>query len=1274
MQINKRHTRNFIIVFSLAAIGTWLTLPSAWRHQIEPTAHAAPMTFTVNSAADTDDGACTTAIVGCTLREAINAANANSGTDTINFNIIGSGLHTISPATALPTITGAVVIDGYTQPGSSVNTLTNGDNAVLQIELKGPGAVAGSSFDGLLITAGGSTVRGIVINNFNGNGIETSTGGNNVIEGNFIGTDAAGMSVVRNDGTGIFVLSDSNRIGGTAPAARNLISGNSSGVFVSSGSNNVVEGNFIGTDATGGTPLGNAAWGVELFGSDTRVGGPAPGAGNRIAFNGGDGVASSPTSVRNLVAANSIYSNAGLGIDLQSGAVSEVTPNDTGDADTGPNNLQNFPLITSANFVGSSVNIQASINSTPSTSFVVEFFSSPSCDSSGFGEGKKLLGFVTAITDGAGNATLSTSIAAASLEGPFLTATARDTDGNTSEFSRCVAAVASSRVVTNTDDTGTGSLRQAILDGNAAPGPDLIVFNIPGSGVRTISPSSALPAITDTAFIDGYTQPGARPNTVDPGDNAVLLIELNGSTAGAGAVGLNFQASSCAVRGLVINRFKGSGVQVVGPTNANNVVEGNFIGTDAAGLNALGNNADQVINSGGISVQSSGNRVGGRSPAARNVISSNRNAGVFFVSSTGVTGEPNRLEGNYIGTDASGNFARGNETGVFVTLPVPTKVGGLLFGQRNIISGNSGDGILIEGNDNEVTGNYIGTDASGVNPLGNSTHGLQLLGYRNTLSSNTIAFNGQAGVAVTVGTGNYVLGNLLDSNGALGIDLDADGVTPNDTGDGDTGSNNRQNFPVITSIGPSGTPGTITVAGVLNSLPNTPFIIAPSSSPSCDPSGNGEGLTGLGYNIFTTDSSGHADFSFNFQKSILTGPFFTALAINVNTNDTSEFSPCFEAPNASIFHFGQSAYTVQEDCAEVVLTVARTGNSAGAASIDYATQPGTASERSDFTTARGTLHFADGETAKSFSVLIAEDSIAEGDESFTVTLSNPQNGGLESVTSATVTIIDDQSEPTLNTIDASEEFICQHYHDFLGRMPDVSGLAFWTNTITSCGSDAQCVEVKRINASAAFFLSIEFQETGGFVIRAQRAAFGKRSAQAGSRISYLQFIRDARQVGDGVIVGQTNYEQRLEQNKRDYALSIVSPSDFFTRYAAAQTGEQFVDALFETAGVTPTPAERQAAINAYGTTVTGSTEGRARALRAVADSASLRAAEFNASFVLAQYFGYLRRNPTDAPDNSDSGYQFWLAKLNQFNGDFQKAEMVKAFISSIEYRSRFGQP
>jgi hypothetical protein len=190
----------------------------------------------------------------------------------------------------------------------------------------------------------------------------------------------------------------------------------------------------------------------------------------------------------------------------------------------------------------------------------------------------------------------------------------------------------------------------------------------------------------------------------------------------------------------------------------------------------------------------------------------------------------------------------------------------------------------------------------------------------------------------------------------------------------------------------------------------------------------------------------------------------------------------------------------------------------------------------------------------------------------------------------------------------------------------------------------------------------------------QRAAFGKRSAEAGSRIRYLQFTRDSRQVGDGVIVGQTNYEQRLEQNKRDYALDIVSPSDFFTQYLAAQTGPQFVDALFATAGVTPTPAERQAAIMAYGTDVTGSTVGRARALRSVADCDSLRAAEFNASFVLAQYFGYLRRNPTDAPDNNDSGYQFWLAKLNQFNGDFQKAEMVKAFISSIEYRSRFGQP
>jgi len=233
----------------------------------------------------------------------------------------------------------------------------------------------------------------------------------------------------------------------------------------------------------------------------------------------------------------------------------------------------------------------------------------------------------------------------------------------------------------------------------------------------------------------------------------------------------------------------------------------------------------------------------------------------------------------------------------------------------------------------------------------------------------------------------------------------------------------------------------------------------------------------------------------------------------------------------------------------------------------------------------------------------------------------------------------------------------------LNREADPSGLQFWTNEITSCGANALCIDVKRLNVSAAFFLSIEFMETGGFAIRTQRAALGKKSQDSTTRMTYLQFMSDAQFLGNGVIILQPGADAKLNANKDAYATQVVTSTAFMNAYQAGLTADQFVTALFNTAGVTPTGAERTAAVNAFGA---GGTAGRVAALRSVADSSSLRTAEFSSSFVLLEYFGYLRRNPDPA------GYNFWLNKLNAFNGNFVNAEMVKAFISSSEYRRRFG--
>jgi hypothetical protein len=259
-----------------------------------------------------------------------------------------------------------------------------------------------------------------------------------------------------------------------------------------------------------------------------------------------------------------------------------------------------------------------------------------------------------------------------------------------------------------------------------------------------------------------------------------------------------------------------------------------------------------------------------------------------------------------------------------------------------------------------------------------------------------------------------------------------------------------------------------------------------------------------------------------------------------------------------------------------------------------------------------------------------------------------------------------------NLSDSSAFFVTQHYRDFLAREPDASGLAFWTNEIESCGSDATCRDVKRNNVSAAFFLSIEFQNTGYFVYRLHKAAFGNVAGTA-VPVRFQQFFPDTQEIARGIVVGQPGWEAQLESNKQAFALKFVQRPEFVARHPTSLTPAQFVDALYANAGVAPSAADRQAAIAEFGGAAnTADVNARARALRRVAEAAAFVQAEFNRAFVLMQYFGYLRRNPDDPPDTDFTGYNFWLTKLNDFGGNYITAEMVRAFITSIEYRRRFG--
>jgi hypothetical protein len=373
--------------------------------------------------------------------------------------------------------------------------------------------------------------------------------------------------------------------------------------------------------------------------------------------------------------------------------------------------------------------------------------------------------------------------------------------------------------------------------------------------------------------------------------------------------------------------------------------------------------------------------------------------------------------------------------------------------------------------------------------------------------------------------------------------------------------------------------------------------------------------------------------------------------------------------------------SVSENTADLTVTVTRTGDSSGQATVDYstgdssgsnncATINGNASSRCDYITTLGTLTFAPGETSKTISIPIIDDVYAEGNETFTITLTNAIGATLGSVTGETVTITDNDSVNGTNPIATASYFVRQHYIDFLNREPDSGGLDFWSNQITSCGSDAQCIELRRINVSGAFFLSIEFQETGYLVYRMFKTGFGNLPG-APVPVRFTPFLRDTQRIGQGVQVGIGDWQAQLEANKQAYALAFVQRVEFLSAFPNSLTADQIVTKMDQNAGGVLSPSEKANLVATLGSTPSDISK-RASVLRSVAEDADLKSAESNKAFVLMQYFGYMRRNPDDAPDSDFGGFNFWLGKLNSFNGDFVSAEMVKAFIVSGEYRQRFG--
>jgi ribosomal protein L35AE/L33A len=388
-------------------------------------------------------------------------------------------------------------------------------------------------------------------------------------------------------------------------------------------------------------------------------------------------------------------------------------------------------------------------------------------------------------------------------------------------------------------------------------------------------------------------------------------------------------------------------------------------------------------------------------------------------------------------------------------------------------------------------------------------------------------------------------------------------------------------------------------------------------------------------------------------------------------------------PPANAVQFTATTASVTETAnatTKVDLVVTRGGDSSGPATVDYASADGTASERSDYLAALGTLRFAAGETAKSISVFIVDDVFGESAETFNVVLSNPVGVALGAPSSVTVTINSNESVNGLNPVkDASfnsDFFVRQHYVDFFNREADPGGLAFWKNQIDECTTQ-ECKEVRRINVSAAFFISIEFQQTGYLVYKANQASFN-----SGEFLRLREFLPDLQEIGRGVVIGQPGADAQLEANKQKFFLAFVQRAKFVdpAAFPTTMTAAQFVDKLnantfdpLNPGAGALTQTERDALVGQLSAGPASPTL-RAQVLRSVAENVLFSARQFNKAFVLMQYFGYLRRNPNDPPEIGldFAGYNFWLGKLNQFNGNFINAEMVKAFILSGEYQQRFG--
>jgi len=825
---------------------------------------AAAATFNVTSTSGTSTTAGCDA--DCSLHDAIVAANATIGADTIQFAIAGTGVKTIAlDADGLPAITRPVTINGYTQIGAATNTATTGSNAVLTVALTrtNPNAINDTMANALAFTgaASGSAVRGIAFVQLGATTVSfiAADADDMSIDGNFFGTNAAGDAdggQAPSAAITVGTAADNVVIGGASAASRNLFAGLNQGIALF-GRSTIVRNNVFGLrdNGTGALPLSGTA--VLVGGTQHRIGGTGPLEGNTVANTATHGVTVSANSLGNTIRGNTFRNIAGLSIDLAApnDPSSGVTPNDEFDVDIGANDLQNHPRVVSASASGSNTRFDVVFEGFPERIVQIDIHSATLVGTDGFAEGQQLVGSVRVETgeDGIVTGTLDVPATVAPT-GSLITVTATDEfTGDTSEFAP-PSVVAATLIVNSTNDVADGacnaahcSLRDAIEAANAAPDRSRIEFAIPGAGPHEINvAANGLPIVAFPVDLLGGSQPGSQPNTIrlDGANDAVRRIVLSMPTATSGAGLLRFAPPS-----------QGSTVSGIAFRRAANGAAA-FLVIDAR---------DVIVTDAAFGLAADGITDGGDSPATAVV----------------VAGDDNRIGG-------------------------PNAADRVQFGGTRMA-------ISIEGDNNELGNVTIGLDA-----LGNATVGaiapetINVSGSLNRivdLGSEVNRIIGSSGKAIMVrggGRGNAIKGTTFEHNGGIPIDLQApgdgaSGITTNDAQDADTGPNDLQNHPVITEAVRQAD-GFVRVSGRLDTAPGNgdSYLIEIYFSDAAHPAGSGEGATRMTLANITTGGNGSGTFTAFISNLPETG-FLTATATSLaEFPSTSEFSPAFSVARAPL--------------------------------------------------------------------------------------------------------------------------------------------------------------------------------------------------------------------------------------------------------------------------------------------------------------------------------------------------------------------------------------